>query len=117
MLVQEIQGTDYVVKYDADSGIVVFQGEISLKNPKEYKPILTLLQDVAKAGAPLMTLDLRPLLFMNSSGIGTLSKFVLSLRDNSDLQLAILGSYETPWQRKSLKNFQRFLPSLNLSIE
>lgn len=63
-----------------------------------------------------MTIDLQKLLFLNSSGISMLSKFVISLRKKKRLQLIVLGSEEVPWQKKSLKNLQKFLPGLKLEI-
>jgi hypothetical protein len=65
----------------------------------------------------VMTIDLKELGFLNSSGISMLSKFVLGLRKNKTVQLVVLGSNEMPWQGKSLKNLQKFLPSLKLEVE
>jgi hypothetical protein len=64
-----------------------------------------------------MTLDLRNLAFVNSSGISMLSKFVLSMRKKKGVQLVVLGSNDMPWQGKSLKNLEKLLPGLKLEIE
>ncbi len=114
---QEIRGEDYVVYYNANAVIVTFQGELALRSPKEYAPIKDLLDEVASSRPAVMTLDLKKLEFLNSSGISMLSKFVLGLRNNQNIQLAILGSHDVPWQRKSLRNLQKFLPSLRLKVE
>jgi hypothetical protein len=114
---QEIKGEDYVVHYNADAVTVRFQGELALRSPQEYAPIKDLLYDVASDSPAVITIDLRQLAFLNSSGISMLSKFVLGLRKNKDIQLAILGSHDVPWQGKSLRNLQKFLPSLRLEVE
>lgn len=64
-----------------------------------------------------MTLDLRELAFLNSSGISMLSKFVLSVRKKKGVQLVVLGSNDMPWQGKSLKNLEKLLPGVKLEIE
>lgn len=116
MTAQEIKGEDYSVQYDADSVTVKFQGDLALGSPKEYAPINGLLNEIADSGPEAMILDLKELAFLNSSGISMLSKFVLGLRKKKDIQLVVLGSKSMPWQGKSLKNLQKFLPSLKLEV-
>ena len=116
MATQDIKGEDYAVEYYADSKTVKFQGELALSGPKEYAPINALLNDVLATSPEVMAIDLRELAFLNSSGISMLSKFVLGLRKKKETQLIILGSNDMPWQGKSLKNLQKFLPSLKLEV-
>lgn len=116
MDIQEICGEDYSVKYDANSSMITFQGELSLANPSEYQPIAELLSSVVNDGSWPITLDLQELTFLNSSGISMLSKFILSLRRKPDVQLIVLGAEQVPWQTKSLKNLRKLLPSLELKI-
>lgn len=117
MTTQEIKGDDYTVLFDADATTVNFKGELSLGGPKEYEPIAKLLNDVAETNPSTMTINLRDLMFLNSSGISMLSKFVLSLRKKKETQLVVLGSNDLPWQGKSLKNLERLLPGLKLEVE
>ncbi len=117
MPVQEVKGEDYVVEYDSDSTTVKFRGELALGGPKEYAPINDLFAQAIDQNPDVITVDLRELAFLNSSGISMLSKFVLGLRKQKSIQLVILGSDDMPWQGKSLKNLQKFLPSLKLEIE
>ena len=117
MAMEEIKDKDYTVQYDPESNTVDFTGLLSLGGPKEYAPITDLLNKIAAAEPEQITLNLRKLEFLNSSGISMLSKFVLGLRKKKGVQLIILGSNEMPWQGKSLKNLQKFLPSLKLEIE
>ena len=117
MAIEEIKDEDYAVRADTDTNTVAFSGLMSLGGPKAYAPIADLMNDIADEEPEEMTLDLRKLEFLNSSGISMLSKFVLGLRKKKGIQLIILGSDEMPWQGKSLKNLQKFLPGLKLEIE
>jgi len=117
MTAQEIKGEDYIVKYDPESTTIDFEGELSLGGPSEYEPITTLLNEVAKTNPATMTLNLRQLGFLNSSGISMLSKFVMGLRKHKGTQLVVLGSNDQPWQGKSLQNLVRLLPGLKLEVK
>ncbi len=117
MAIEEIKDQDYAVQYDSESTAVDFAGLLSLGGAKEYAPIANLLNKIAADEPEEITLNLKKLEFLNSSGISMLSKFVLGLRKKKKIQLVILGSREMPWQSKSLKNLQKFLPSLKLEIE
>ena len=114
---QRIQGEDYIVQFNADSTTVHFKGVLSLSGSPEYAPISDLLAQITELEPSAMTLDVRELEFLNSSGISMLSKFVLGLRKKPNLNLTIFGSHEIPWQGKSLKNLERLLPSLTLVFE
>ncbi len=116
MAIEEIKDTDYAVQYDSETTTVNFSGLLSLGGATEYAPINDLLNKIINEEPEQMTLDLKKLEFLNSSGISMLSKFVLGLRKKKSTQLVILGSAEMPWQGKSLKNLQKFLPSLKLEI-
>lgn len=113
----EITHEDYAVQYDAEASTIVCQGSIRLRGNEDYAPILQVLTQAADAKPETLTLDVRALRFLNSSGINTLSKFILQVRKLSASQMVIKGSRAFPWQSKSLKNFQRLLPALQLEIE
>lgn len=117
MAIEEIKNQDYAVKYNSDSSLVDFIGLLSLQGAKEYAPIAALLNKITAHEPEQITLNLKKLEFLNSSGISMLSKFVLGLRKKKGIQLVIIGSHEIPWQVKSLRNLQKFLPSLKLEIE
>ena len=92
-------------------------GLLSAPGAEEYAPILRVLTAAADAQPATLTLDLRTLQFLNSSGINTLAKFVLHARQDHATRVVMKGSHHFPWQEKSLKNFQRLLPGLQLEIE
>lgn len=110
----EIIDNNYTVTYDA--GTVTCKGYFRLRGAEEYAPIMDLLIQVAKLKLPQVTLDVSDLEFLNSSGINTLSKFVLQLRRSGDVKLCIVASDQYPWQKKSLRNFQKLLPGTDIQF-
>lgn len=111
----EIIHADYQVRYDAATAAISCQGSFRLQGD-EYKPVLDLMLAAADAKPALLTLDVCELQFLNSSGINTLSKFVLHVRKLNASQMVIRGSSRFPWQEKSLINMQRLMPALKLEI-
>ena len=112
-----INHEDYQVEYDKETGTIVCRGSFRLRGSEEYKPILELMISAIDALPTLLTLDVCDLQFLNSSGITTLSKFIIQVRKQKISDVVIKGSAKYPWQSKSLKNFQRLLPGLRLEID
>ena len=113
----EIQTNDYRLWYETETQTVTCQGSLRLGGMEEYAPIVQLLGDVVEQQPAHLTLDLRKLTFLNSSGINVLSKFVIKVRQAGKIKLVLQGSQDVPWQGKSLKNLQRLMPELQLEIE
>jgi hypothetical protein len=113
---QIIQGEYYSVEFDSSSVTLTFKGELSLYGTNKYAPIATLLNDIADSAPATITIDLKELEFLNSSGISMLSKFALGLRKKKEIQLIVVGSKAVAWQEKSLTNLERLLPSLRLDV-
>ena len=112
----EINQDDYRVSYDPETAVITYSGRFRLRG-EEYAPIAELLNEAADAKPPKLTLDLRKLQFLNSSGINILSKFVLRVRKHNVSAVTIIGNAGFPWQHKSLKNMQRLLPGLQVKLE
>jgi hypothetical protein len=112
-----ISSYDHHVWYDHATQTVTCEGSLRLDSVEEYTPIVQLLNDAASGETPLLTLDLRSLRFLNSSGINVLSRFVIGVRQKGTTTLRVLGSQAIPWQSKSLVNLQRLMPNLQLEIE
>lgn len=113
----EIKTQDYSIYYDPTTATVNGQGSLRLNGMEEYAPIVKLLNEVAEQQPSTITLNLRGLEFLNSSGINVLSKFVIKVRQKGTITMVVLGSKSIPWQGKSLKNLQRLMPSLQLELE
>lgn len=112
----EIKTEDYSIWYDKTTETVNFLGSLRLSGMEEYAPIVDLLNDIADGQPVTITLNLRELQFLNSSGINVLSKFVIKVRQKGNIQMVVQGSNNIPWQGKSLKNLQRLMPSLQLQL-
>jgi len=112
----QIKEQGYRVMYDRTTATIMFDGVLRLRGSREYAPIAKLLQDVVIESAVTITLDLRQLRFLNSSGINILFKFVIHVRQLGKSHLVVYGSSQIPWQTKSLKNLQRLMPALELNI-
>ncbi|WP_017304230.1 slr1659 superfamily regulator [Spirulina subsalsa] len=113
----EIKTNSFEVEYNKEINTVKFQGSLRLSGMDEYAPIVELLNQIADQNPSTLTLDLRALEFLNSSGINVLSKFVIRVRQNKEMGLTVQGSEEIAWQTKSLKNLQRLMPSLTLELQ
>ena len=113
----EIKTDDYSVAYEPATQTVSFQGSLRLSGAEEYADITQLLSEAADQAPENITLNLQNLEFLNSSGINMFSKFVIKVRQQGNTGIKIQGSKKIPWQGKSLKNFQRLMPSLQLDLE
>lgn len=111
---QEIQSDDYKVWYDPDTMTIYCQGSLRLSGMDEYAPIVELLNEVVEQNPSLIILNLQGLEFLNSSGISIISRFVIKVRQKNNIKMIVKGSDTIPWQKKSLKNLQRLMPSLSL---
>lgn len=109
----DIKTDEYSVTHDPETSTVVIQGFLRLDGMEEYQPVMDLLLGAVE-GASALTLDLTELEFLNSSGISTLSMFVVKVRERKDVHLILKGSERVLWQTRSLKNLQRLMPSLTL---
>ncbi len=112
----EITTEEYTIKYDAESATISWHGIMRL-NGKEYDPITQLLNQVVALEPPQITLNLRELKALNSSGITMLGKFVFAVSKKKTIQLLMQGAQEIAWQSKSVKNFRRLMPQLQLEWE
>ncbi|BAZ44265.1 hypothetical protein NIES4102_12730 [Chondrocystis sp. NIES-4102] len=113
----EIKTENYNIIYNQASHHIIFDGSLRLNGNEEYAEISQLLDQVAQQEPEKIVLDLKELSFLNSSGIGILSKFVINVRKRKNIQMVVIGAKKNPWQGKSLKNLQRLMPTLELDFE
>lgn len=111
----EIKKNDYEIRFDNEINTVFCSGTYRLTG-SEYAPISEFLTTIADAKPDSLTVNLTTLKFLNSSGINTLCKFIMCLRKNNVLQVKVIGSNEYAWQKKSLTNLKKLLPSLELEF-
>ncbi|MDH5391569.1 MAG: hypothetical protein OEY11_00150 [Gammaproteobacteria bacterium] len=111
-----IEDENYHVEYKPVNGQITFTGTLRLGGLSEYAPIVDCLGRAVNESNTL-TLSLKSLEFLNSSGIAMFSKFVINARNKPDFELIVIGSQDIPWQSKSLNNLKRLMPAMNLILE
>ena len=111
-----ITAGNYNVEFIKISNTVIFSGTLRLQGKEEYEKIYDLLLTAAKDSAGGITIDMRTLEFLNSSGISSLSLFMIEMR-NLEKEIKILGSNTVSWQVKSLTNFQRLYHKVQIVFE
>lgn len=113
----ELKTNDYHIVYHQNIATIICKGSLLLNGTLEYAPLSQLLNKAAQEEQFQLTLDVRQLDFLNSLGINTMTKFVITVRNKQTLQLRVIGQGEVPWQVKLLKNFQRLMPELAMVLE
>lgn len=112
----KIEKDKYIVEYQKKGRLVKMSGTLRLQDKDEYREIFELLTKAANetTGLPL-TLDMKELVFLNSSGISSLSLFIIKMRQ-LDKDISIKGSKSVPWQVKSLSNFQKLYGKVEITF-
>lgn len=119
MTIETVKGEEYSLEYNDGVQSVSFLGTIRLQSTAEYEPIVQLLQK-ALAGTEsgeTLNLDFRQLRFLNSSGINSISRFVIAARKQDKVNLKVLGNQDIYWQLKSLTNLQKLWPKVQIEIQ
>ena len=113
----KLETDDFKLGYEPGNNTVFFKGSFRLPGVPNYAPVTKFLNEVAAQKPSKLMLDLRELEFLNSSGINAFSRYVLSMRQRGEVQLGIHGTNRIAWQSKSLSNFQKLMPSLQLIMD
>lgn len=111
-----IETQDFRAWFEPSTSTVYLSGVMRLAGPDAYAPVSELLNQASEVGSSI-TLDVRDLKLLNSSGIHMLSKFMLRQRKRDDLEIMVRGSSTIEWQNKTLITLQRLLPSLVLNLD
>lgn len=110
-----INGENHKVSYNESDNTLYIEGTLRLRGLDEYKPISNFLDQCLENKS--LTINVKKLKFLNSSGIAMFSRFVIHARKKENYRLSFIGSTDISWQGKSLKNLQRLMPTLLLIIE
>lgn len=116
----KVQGNKYTVTYDSATETVTCSGTLDMRGKDGYKEIWELFDYAAGSvsGHGTVTLDIRHLEFLNSSGITAIGGFVIKLRNKGNISLLILCSNQHSWQAKSMTGLEKLMPSgLSLRFE
>jgi len=113
----EITGDRYRVTYNPQTATLTCTGILRLRDVQAYGSLNTLFDRAVAAEHEVVTLDVRELDFLNSSGINVLFQFVIKLRDRAVSQLVVRGTSRAFWQTRTLRNMRRLMPGLQLDLE
>ena len=116
----EIKTEKYNIIYEPTAATITCSGSLLLNGIKEYEPILQLFNTAAEQQQPnRLTVDMRELRFLNSSGINMMTKFVINVSDIKMLKLKveIVCDRKIAWQEKLSKNLRRLMPALIVKLE
>jgi len=111
-----IKDENYCVSYDPSTATITCQGMFRMFGTAGYAAIMKLFDEVADRRPPTITLQLHEVQFLNGSGITTLARFIIKLRNKNAGQVIVRGAKRIPWQSHSFKNLKRFMPTLKLEM-
>ena len=112
----DIKGPGYRVWYDAQTLTVHLEGSLRL-GTAEYEPIAALLDAVIQPRPSAINLRMTDLVFLNSSGINTIYKFIIAVRKLGDIAVHVQAASAVAWQSKSLPNLRKFLPDIAITMD
>jgi len=112
----ELRGEDYVITYVESRNAVEFFGTLRLRDSADYRSLTEMLETALRDAKGSMVMDFRNLQFLNSAGINTISRFVITARTANTTQLRVLGNPEISWQQKSLGNLQKLWAKVSIEI-
>ena len=113
----DIQTNEFHVGYEAETSTINCQGTLQLNGTQGYAPIAELFDEVLEQAPPKITLDVKQLEFLNSSGINMISKFIIKVRKKKNIQIIVKGSQKLEWQDKLLRNLGLLMPGLRFEKE
>ncbi|MBK8264100.1 MAG: hypothetical protein IPK80_22525 [Nannocystis sp.] len=112
-----VEDKDFSVTFEPSERRVRFEGQLRLRSPRDYAPVLELLRAAHEQSAEALTLDFRGLDMLNSSGIGTFGHFLIEVRSARRLRLTVLGSAAKPWQARTLSTLRKIWSGIELIID
>jgi hypothetical protein len=114
----EVVGRKYSVRFDAQTATISCSGILDVRGKEGYQPIVDLFDAVVDLQPELITLDVRQLEFLNSSGITAIgSGLVIKVRNKGCSRLAICCSDLYPWQKRSMQGIGKLMPGIELRFE
>ncbi|RAZ93073.1 hypothetical protein DPM33_00345 [Mesorhizobium hawassense] len=108
----EIKTDDYRVWVEGSE--IFLDGAMRLASSEAGAPVMALANRVLDSNPSTITLNLKDLQFLNSSGINLLAKFTIEVRKHPHVRLVVRGTPDIPWQSKSLPNLKKLHPALVL---
>jgi hypothetical protein len=92
------------------------EGSVSQNDDGQFVSLMELFEDLLTKNPKAITIDLQALELLNSSGINTLSKFVIKARNEKNGEILIKGTERYFWQGKILSNLKKLMPELLIEL-
>ncbi len=107
----QVHGNKYQVTYDPQAYTIVCKGILDLRGKDGYKEIADMFENVLDQHdtSTGITLDVRELEFLNSSGITTLGGFIIKLRKKGGIGLTVRCAGKHSWQERSMKGLEKLM--------
>ena len=99
-----------------EPGHAVLDGVLRLNSALAYESVLEEVRDGVAQARDMFVIDVRGLVFLNSSGITALTRLVLLARDRR-ITLVFNGQREVPWQRRTLVTLRRLYSDLVVDLD
>jgi hypothetical protein len=113
----ELKDNEYSLAFDKNTSTATMKGSLRLASLGEYEKVKMFLNLAAREAGSEFTMDMRQLDFLNSSGVTTISTFVIMMRKENKRKLKVLGSKDISWQDRSLKNLLKLWDKVELELD
>ncbi|OQX21837.1 MAG: hypothetical protein BWK80_32110 [Desulfobacteraceae bacterium IS3] len=108
----EVQGNKFRIAYSVESATVTCAGMLDMRGKEGYKETIELFDKVVAQtdSGKNITLNVKELEFLNSSGITAIGCFIIKLRDKGGIRLLIRCSNNYSWQARSMTGLEKLMP-------
>lgn len=111
----ELSTESYQILHDPENHIVRIAGSMQLQSNDTLSVEKQFIQ-AADAAPDTLFVDLTDLNMINCTGITSLTRFLIHVRDQRLCNVLIRGNQAYDWQRKSLRIFQRIMRDVHFSL-
>ncbi len=111
----DIERDDYKLTYE--NGVIKITGKLSIML-EEYEGIEEFFEKIVKSQPAALTLDIRDLEYLNSSGIKTICvNLLLEADEIDDFRMKILCSKQYTWQEETIPTFEDLISNMEIIFE
>lgn len=111
----KLDGDGYRVRYE--NGVITISGKLSLML-EDYGELEDFFATIIDSEPSKLTLDIRNLEYLNSSGIKTICvELLLEADDIEGMKMKILCSNQYTWQKESVPTFKDLMDDMEIVFE
>jgi len=114
-IIMNIDNENYSIEYIDHENMFILKGNLRLQTIDKYNEIMDFITRHAMKSDKPLTLDLTGLTSLNSSGIASLSLFLVNMK-KSDKTIKIIGSSYIKWQSLSLTDFKELNSNIDVEL-